>query len=433
METTYLVEIRLARTKWRIKKAVFSISHHYGLESHMEKHPHVTIFGPLHLRDTTSEEKLLQVLGHISAQFDPIPFILDGWEKRVGIHGSVIAFPVRPSESLVFLTTAVATALLPLTESLNHWDSFPDKKWFHVTLANRMDDIRAQAVFSGLSRPELFPHHIPARGLTARILHTVAPWFTPCSGSGRPVLFDEDGLRLTVMKGEDILAEYDFLKKEWIFVSHDHKSSAWQETLRTFRLFAGVELTMKTEPRDGEIFVISDLHLGHANIIRYCSRPFHYPDVEEMNRVLIANWNFVVSPKTRVYHIGDFRYGKESLPVHSFQEKLAGMITFIQGNHDDRDLTTVHSQILEYDGMRFFLVHDPADAPQDFNGWVIHGHHHNNDLRHYPFLNIREKRVNVSAEVVGYCPVSLLEICSHIRDHERSGNCDPVLFRYSHL
>jgi calcineurin-like phosphoesterase family protein len=432
METTYLVEIRLARTKWRIKKTIFSIAHHYHLESHMEKHPHVTIFGPLVLNMDITEDHLLQTLEEIAMQYDPIPFTLDGWEKRAGIHGSVIAFPVHPSGLLVSLTEKVAHALLSLSESQNHWDSVPDKKWFHVTLANRMEEPYATVVFSALVRPgqESHSHHQSRRGLPAWIMHTVSSWFRPCGGRTAPFLIDEDGLRLTVMKGESILAEFDFLKKCWITAGLDHKSPEWQETLRAFRHYAGFERTSPRVPDPMDVFVISDMHLGHANIIRYCSRPFLYSDVDEMNSILIRNWNSVISPATRAYHLGDLRYGKESPPVPHYRDQLSGMITFIKGNHDDHELDTVRSAILEYDNLRFLLLHDPAEVPPSFDGWVIHGHYHNNDLRNFPFLNMKDRRINVSAEVIGYVPISLKEICALIRKHQEPGQKETVLLRY---
>lgn len=42
-------------------------------------------------------------------------------------------------------------------------------------------------------------------------------------------------------------------------------------------------------------FYISDLHLGHDNIIRFDNRPFG--SVEEMTEEIIDNWNSVVSKK----------------------------------------------------------------------------------------------------------------------------------------
>ena len=36
-------------------------------------------------------------------------------------------------------------------------------------------------------------------------------------------------------------------------------------------------------------YYISDLHLGHGNVIRFDGRPFG--DVAEMEQALISNWN----------------------------------------------------------------------------------------------------------------------------------------------
>ena len=40
------------------------------------------------------------------------------------------------------------------------------------------------------------------------------------------------------------------------------------------------------------VFFTSDTHFNHANIIRFCNRPFK--DVSHMNEAIISNWNRVV-------------------------------------------------------------------------------------------------------------------------------------------
>ena len=100
MDDIYLVEIRLGRTKWRIKKTVFAIEQLYDIGLHIEKHPHVTLSGPLTLKEGITTAQLLGAIESIAAAFDPVPFMLDGWETRKGMSGSVIAFRVVPSDAL---------------------------------------------------------------------------------------------------------------------------------------------------------------------------------------------------------------------------------------------------------------------------------------------------------------------------------------------
>ena len=44
-----------------------------------------------------------------------------------------------------------------------------------------------------------------------------------------------------------------------------------------------------TTERNAMNYYISDLHIGHENILRFDNRPF--ADVNEMNNKLIENWN----------------------------------------------------------------------------------------------------------------------------------------------
>ena len=77
------------------------------------------------------------------------------------------------------------------------------------------------------------------------------------------------------------------------------------------------------------IWFTSDTHFGHANIIKYCVRP--WKTVEEMNEALVANWNATVGVRDEVWHLGDFAF-REAL--HDFVPRLRGRINLVLGNHD---------------------------------------------------------------------------------------------------
>jgi calcineurin-like phosphoesterase family protein len=430
MDDIYLIEIRLAMTKWRIRETISYIGRLFAIEGFLERHPHVTLFGPFTLNEGVSTRQLIDTIGQVAAGYDPLPFTIDGWEMRQGIHGSVIAVPVRPSGPLKKITFSIADMLSPITHSHNIWDAHPDSKWFHVTVANRMDPLQASTVFSvltGRQQEESPP------GILFRLKHLLRRVFSSRKGHAvRSVTLDDAGLRITVMQGEEILTEYDLLEKRWITGDHRHTSKSWQKTLALFRQQSGFERLDPLPSHPEDIYLIADLHLGHANIIRYCSRPFLISDVREMDHVLIKNWNYTISPANRVYYLGDLRYGNDALSALQYRQKLKGHITFIGGNHDDRELGAVPSSLLDYGGFRFLLVHDPAHNPSAFDGWVIHGHHHNNNLRHYPFIDFEHRRINVSAEVIGYIPVNLKDICELIHDRMSRGDMTPILLKYPH-
>lgn len=433
MDSTYLVEIRLSRTKWHIRKITGEIARMSGIGDFIELHPHVTLFGPFTLNAAVSEQQMLDAIEGVAAAYDPVPFLLDGWEKRDGLHGSVIAFPVRPSGPLRTLTDGLARALLPLTASQNTYDAEPDKKWFHVTVANRLDPVTASAVFSRITGQAAEARDRPAEpvkkpGLLGRLLPGKPAAKNPPPIP--PVLLDETGIRVTVMREMAILAEFDLIGKRWIFGDHRHSAAPWQAALAVYRHHAGLEHRDPDISGPDDVFLISDLHLGHANIIRYCSRPFIFPDCAEMDHVLIKNWNYTVGPGTRIYCLGDLRYGPDAKTARQYRQRLRGDIVFIRGNHDEPETGTVPFAEISRDGLSFFLVHDPADAPPGYRGWVIHGHHHNNDLRNFPFMNFADRRINVSAEVTGYKPVSLAEIVQLIHSREASGDTTPILLRY---
>lgn len=153
-------------------------------------------------------------------------------------------------------------------------------------------------------------------------------------------------------------------------------------------------------------FLISDLHLNHRNIIRFCNRPFR--SVGEMNRVLVDNWNKTVGKDDVVYFLGDLCCKNHSYWLN----RLNGNIVFIRGNHD-RFFNTILYEKLRYDDKEMLLIHDPRFV-DGFGGRVIHGHKHNNNTTNFPLINFKNKTVNVSCELIDYTPISFDRIINLI-------------------
>ena len=53
-----------------------------------------------------------------------------------------------------------------------------------------------------------------------------------------------------------------------------------------------------------KIWFTSDTHFSSERTLELSKRPFK--SVEEMDKILIENWNSVVGQNDTVYHIGDF-------------------------------------------------------------------------------------------------------------------------------
>ena len=176
-------------------------------------------------------------------------------------------------------------------------------------------------------------------------------------------------------------------------------------------------------------YVISDHHFGHSRIIEYTGRPFS--SVGEMNQSLLNRHYETVEESDTLVHLGDvamdMRDGTETI---EYFDRLGGDL-LVRGNHDtgltaaDAPFPVVRACTIEHDDRTFYCTHRPEDVPDAWDGWVIHGHHHNNDTEGFPFVAADAKRVNVSCELLNYRPIALetlsgiLDACpdgSRIRD-----------------
>lgn len=162
------------------------------------------------------------------------------------------------------------------------------------------------------------------------------------------------------------------------------------------------------------IWLTSDTHFNHANIIKYCSRPF--ADAETMNRELIARWNASVQPGDYVFHLGDFALGKadEMLPIF---EQLNGFKHLIRGNHDSRKTMelpwsgTYQHYFMPQQNQKIFLVHDPKVAKASVAPClVLHGHLHGTaELHPFP-KHPHVKYIDVGVDCFDYKPVSIQQL-----------------------
>ncbi len=163
------------------------------------------------------------------------------------------------------------------------------------------------------------------------------------------------------------------------------------------------------------IFYTSDLHLGHANIIKLCNRPF--ADVNEMNNALIENWNNRVTNNDTVCIVGDLCFRAEN--PESLIAQLKGRKHLIIGNHGNSWLKKVDSAkyFKSVERMLVFgngkckvtLCHYPM---MSFEGdYLIYGHIHNNkNANYWPLLSKMENALNASVEVSEYSPVTFEEL-----------------------
>ena len=132
-------------------------------------------------------------------------------------------------------------------------------------------------------------------------------------------------------------------------------------------------------------FFTSDTHFNHANIIKFCNRPFK--DVEQMNDVMIANWNSVIGKDDTVFHLGDFCLGGAA-EWTKILDRLNGKIYPIMGNHDLKNIRQGFISRFEHVAMqmrieigkkRIYLCHYPFlcfEGSYKDDVWQLFGHVH---------------------------------------------------------
>ncbi len=129
------------------------------------------------------------------------------------------------------------------------------------------------------------------------------------------------------------------------------------------------------------IWFTADTHFNHANIIKYCNRPFS--GIKEMNEFIIKRWVNDVAKDDIVYHLGDFGFGN----ISNIATQVTGKIHLIKGGHDKSALQCKNrfesiSPMMEItvDNIHIILCHFAMRVwnMSHFNSWHLYGHSHGN-------------------------------------------------------
>ena len=388
-----LIEVRVGPGKRKLTRSILQINRLSGTPvDKIHRVPHISLYGSFSA-DYRQVNRVKEVLLSAGKNYSSLPYLIDGFRWINSSHGRVIYFNIVPSPEFKKFRQELAQRLLRIVPETKPFDKEADFL-FHSTLAYKLDSREFERIW-----PYLCSEGSEA---TKFSIHTVDDE----DHHMRYFYLPLNALRVTFLNDQSkILCEYDFLQQRLLSRSESLSSDEWGRTLKLFRIARGIEGARPGADRTSP-YVISDLHLDHSNIIEFCARPFVSSNVNEMNNVLVDNWNNIVG-NDEVYFLGDLSFGQGSKSAGYWLGRLSGKKHFIRGRHDADIQDAREYQVIKCGRYAFLLTHDPESLPIDWNGWVIHGHKHNNDLKDYCFINGDRKTINVSAELVNYRPVSI--------------------------
>ena len=125
------------------------------------------------------------------------------------------------------------------------------------------------------------------------------------------------------------------LRKEVVYQgqrrSRVYHPAMWESVETTLR--EGVEESLQLPPTDvtRNVWLWSDLHFGHKNIIDFSNRP--YPNLDLMHECLELNFRDYVGPNDVSIWVGDIAFMPDSM-TNEILDRCPGYKILIVGNHD---------------------------------------------------------------------------------------------------
>lgn len=153
-----------------------------------------------------------------------------------------------------------------------------------------------------------------------------------------------------------------------------------------------------------DVFVTSDNHWFHRNIIRFQDRPWNVDDL------MTERWNATVDAHATVLHCGDVVHRCTLEHVTTHLPPLNGRKYLLRGNHDrqaravyfaNRGWQLVQPFRVQYRDWFVLFTHRPVPTDRLPQRTInVHGHIH----RHPPYS---PRHINVSVERWDYTPMLL--------------------------
>lgn len=159
--------------------------------------------------------------------------------------------------------------------------------------------------------------------------------------------------------------------------------------------------------KNGQVYVIGDMHFGHNNILKFRKE---FETVEEHDETIHNNILAVASKKNSLWLLGDCCFK----PTHVWRlEEYAnkfGTVNITLGNHDHPE---VYRVLVKYQNVKIhglakkyglWFSHAPVHPQELYRCKSVHGHVHSTTVPD------TENYFNASCENIGYKPINLQEI-----------------------
>lgn len=175
------------------------------------------------------------------------------------------------------------------------------------------------------------------------------------------------------------------------------------------------------------VYFISDLHLGHKNILEFSPNRKGIT-VDEHDEYILNAICSVMTKRDILYILGDVAFERSKLELLRL---IPGTLKLIIGNHDTFGIETYQKYFKEIHGFikykEFWLSHAPIHNSELRGKKNIHGHIHHNIINDYNYVNVCVEQLYEQK------PISLEQIRASTQKLEKEVTIKAFLSRMTDL